>query len=138
MPVMDEVGQRDHLAKAIEMRRLALGLSASAAARTAGIDRATWSSAEKGERDTLPHNWAGIERALRWKAGSIAAILGGGEPSPAEDDDVDEEIEMVRTDPKLTEDVRERIITLILERRERDRAAGLQETRRMIDLFRRG
>lgn len=138
MPVMDEVGQRDRLAKAIEARRLALGLSASAAARTASIDRATWSSAEKGERDTLPHNWAGIERALRWKPGSIATTLNGGEPSPVEDDDVDEEIELVRSDPKLTDDMRERIIALIRERRENDKVTGMQETRRLLDLFRRG
>lgn len=50
----------------------------------------------------------------------------------------DEELELVRTDPKLDDAMRERIIALILERRERERAAALEETRRLIELFRRG
>ncbi|MEW2474654.1 helix-turn-helix domain-containing protein [Micromonospora gifhornensis] len=138
MPGMDEVGRRVRLAEMIRTRRLELGLSVSAVARTAGIDRATWASAEKGERDTQPHNWAGIERALNWRPGSIASILAGGDPTPTTDDGVDEELELVRTDPRISDEMRERIITLILERRERDKAAAIEETRRMIDLFKRG
>ncbi|MBM0277224.1 helix-turn-helix domain-containing protein [Micromonospora tarensis] len=135
---MDEAGQREHLAKAIETRRIELGLSGAAAARAAGIDRATWTSAENGTRRTAEHNYAGIERALQWKPGSIRAVLGGGEPmtlDPSASEPVDEEIELVRTDPRLTADMRERIIRLIVERRERDRAAALDDTRRLIDLF---
>lgn len=114
-------------------------MSVSKAAQAAGIDRATWSSAEKGDRATQPHNWAGIERALDWKTGSIAAILDGGEPTPADADaDVDEELELVRTDPRLNDEMRARIIRLIRERRERDKAAALEDTRRLIDLLRRG
>lgn len=141
MPGMDEAGQRERLARKIEARRIELGLSGAAAARAAGIDRATWSSAENGIRRTAEHNYAGIERALRWQPGSISAILDGGEPTPADapsSEPVDEEIELVRTDPKLTPDMRERIITLILERRKRERAAAIEDTRRMIDLFKRG
>lgn len=67
-----------------------------------------------------------------------AAGLRPGQPAPAEPTrEVDEEIELVRTDPKLTEDMKRRVIALILERRERDKAAALEETRRLIDLFRR-
>ncbi|MEU4590083.1 hypothetical protein [Micromonospora aurantiaca (nom. illeg.)] len=136
---MDEQRQRARLADMIEGRRIELGISVSKAAQAAGIDRATWSSAEKGERATQPHNWAGIERALQWKPGSVRAILDGDDPTPADTaDDVDEEIELVRTDPRLTDDMRERIIALIRERRERDKAAALEDTRRMIDLFKRG
>lgn len=138
MPGMDEQRHRARLASMIEARRMELGISGSKAAQAAGIDRATWSSAEKGERATQPHNWAGIERALAWKPGSIKAILDGGEPTPADAiGDVDEELHLVRTDPQLTDDMRQRIIALILERRERDKAAALEDTRRMIDLFRR-
>ncbi|TBL29073.1 XRE family transcriptional regulator [Verrucosispora sp. SN26_14.1] len=136
---MDEGGRRERLAQKIKKRRLEdLGLSVSAAARAAGIDRATWTSAEKGDRDTQPHNWAGIERALNWRPGSIAAILEGGHPTPATGEAADEELELVRTDPRLSDEMRERITTLILERRERDKAAAIEETRRMIDLFKRG
>lgn len=68
-----------------------------------------------------------------------AAGLRPGVEAPAEPTrEVDEEIELVRTDPKLDADMKRRIIGLILERRERDKAAALEETRRMIDLFRRG
>lgn len=138
MPSMDEQRQRERLAGMVKSRRIERGLSVSKAAQAAGIDRATWSSAEKGDRQTQPHNWAGIERALDWKAGSIAAILAGGEPIPADLlAEVDEELSLVRTDPRLTDDMRQRIVALILERRERDKATALEGTRRMIDLFRR-
>lgn len=138
MPIMDEAGQRERLAKTISARRLELGLSASAAARAAGIDRNTWSSAEKGERETQAHNWVGLERALRWRPGSVAAILDGRDPTPVDAEPVDEELELVRTDPRLTEEMKRRIISLILERRERSKAAAIEETRKLIDLFRRG
>lgn len=137
MPNMDEQDGRRRLAEIIKTRRLERGLSTSKAAQAAGIDRATWSTAESGTRRTSEHNWAGIERALGWRTGSIAEILQGGEPTLADDEPVDEEIELVRTDPKLTEDMRERIIRLIIERRERDKAAALDDTRRLIDLFKR-
>lgn len=51
--------------------------------------------------------------------------------------DVDEEIELVRTDQRLDPDMKRRIIALILERRERERSAAIEETKRLIELFRR-
>ncbi|MFC3504854.1 helix-turn-helix domain-containing protein [Micromonospora krabiensis] len=135
---MDDRGGQDQLATLVRARRIELGLSARAAAQTAGIDRNTWAYLENGTRRTAEFNYAGIERALQWAPGSIQRVLEGGEPAPLEPDTPqtpdDEELELVRTDPKLTDEMKERIITLILERRERDK----QETRRMIDLFRRG
>lgn len=107
------------------------------------MDRNTWSYLEDGSRRTAEFKYAGIERALRWEPGSVTAILAGGDPTsvgpstPAVEED-DEEIQLVRTDPRLTDDMRERIIALILERREREKAAAIEDTRRMIDLFRRG
>lgn len=136
---MDEQGQRERLAHMIRVRRLERGLSASKAAQAAGIDRATWSNAETGTRRTLEHNYAGIERALGWMPGSIEAILSGGEPAAdlSAAEDVDEELRLVRTDPQLNEEMRERIIALILERRERERSAAVEDTRRLIALFKR-
>jgi hypothetical protein len=50
---------------------------------------------------------------------------------------VDEEIELVRSDPKLDPETKVRIVTLIIERREADRRSSLAETQRLIELFRR-
>ncbi|MFI2667882.1 helix-turn-helix domain-containing protein [Micromonospora carbonacea] len=140
---MDERVGQGQLGTRVRDRRVELGLSARAASQAAGIDRNTWSYLENGTRRTAEFNYAGIERALRWAPGSIRAILGGGEPTvlpddtpPAEEDD--EELHLVRTDPQLTEDMRKRIIALILERRERDRSAAVEDTRRLIALFKRG
>lgn len=106
------------------------------------MDRNTWSYLEDGSRRTSEFKYAGIERALHWEPGSVTAILEGREPTPIQSGDaaepVDEELELVRTDPKLTPDMRKRIVALILERREREKVAAIEDTRRMIDLFRRG
>lgn len=138
---MDERGERDLLARRVRARRVELGLSVRAAAQAAEMDRNTWSYLEDGSRRTSEFKYAGIERALQWAPGSVAAILEGREPTPIQSGDagepVDEELELVRTDPKLTPDMRKRIIALILERREREKVAAIEDTRRMIDLFRR-
>lgn len=49
------------------------------------------------------------------------------------DEAVDEEIELVRSDPDLDPETKIRIVTLIVERRERERAAAIAETQRIID-----
>lgn len=64
------------------------------------------------------------------------ALRAAGAVAP-DADPADEEIELVRTDPQLDEDMKARIIAIILDRRVRDRAASLAETQRMIDLMRR-
>lgn len=75
--------RRVRLANAIEARRKELGLSLSAAARAAGgMDRGTWTAAERGTRDTEDYIYAAIERALQWLPGSAQAVLAGGQPSP--------------------------------------------------------
>lgn len=72
---------RERLGQAIEARRKTMGLSLSAAARLAGIDRATWTGSERGTRQTEAYNFAGIERALRWAPGSVERTLAGGAPT---------------------------------------------------------
>ncbi|MEV5629133.1 helix-turn-helix domain-containing protein [Micromonospora tulbaghiae] len=137
---MDERGAQELLAARVRARRMELGLSVRKAAESAEMDRNTWSYLEDGSRRTAEFKYAGIERALRWAPGSVAAILGGGEPTPADPAvavEDDEEIALVRSDPRLSDEMRERIIALILERRQRDKAAAIEDTRRMIDLFRR-
>jgi hypothetical protein len=71
---------RERLGQAIAARRKALGLSLSAAAKIAGIDRGTWTATERATRQTEEYTYAGIERALQWVTGSVERILAGGEP----------------------------------------------------------
>lgn len=49
----------------------------------------------------------------------------------------DEEIDLVMTDPRLDDDMKQRIVRLILERRAAAKAAALEETKRLIETFRR-
>lgn len=83
---------RHRLARLVRQQRLALGLSVRAAAKKAGVDRATWAGLEDGSRSTQDRHYAGIERALEWATGSIEAILASpsgrpilsaDQPSPA-------------------------------------------------------
>lgn len=68
------------LAAKIKDRRSTLRLSMQKAADLAGVHRLTWRSWENGSTPE-DYNHAGIERALRWNGGSVAAILTGGEPT---------------------------------------------------------
>ncbi|MFJ8687358.1 helix-turn-helix transcriptional regulator [Micromonospora wenchangensis] len=68
------------LGEKIKNRRTELQLSVSAAARAAGINRNTWSAVERGERETEDYTFGAIERALRWRPGSITAMLHGRAP----------------------------------------------------------
>jgi hypothetical protein len=79
--VADPDQQRARLGQLIEQRRKTLGLSLSAAARAAGINRATWVGTERVTRRTAEYNYVAIERVLGWAAGSVDAILAGSEPA---------------------------------------------------------
>lgn len=48
---------------------------------------------------------------------------------------IDEELELVRTDPKLSPEMKIRIIDLIMDRRARERDQSLADTRRMIEIW---
>jgi transcriptional regulator with XRE-family HTH domain len=75
---VDDVKER--LGQAMRSRRLYLGLSVHQAARIAGVARNTWSGAETASRQLTERNHAGVERALYWSPGSVAAILAGRDP----------------------------------------------------------
>lgn len=138
---MNEGQQRSRLAELMQARRRELRLSARAAAQLAGIDRNTWSSAEAASRRTAEYHYAGIERALQWAPGSVDAILAGGDPTELDAQPLpaagirDEEVGIVLDDPDLDNRAKKRIIEIILDRRERDRAAAVEDTRRVIALF---
>lgn len=75
---------RDRLGRTVANRRRELQLSVASAAREARISRGTWIGLEKGERETESYNYAGVERTLGWRLGSIDEILAGGDPELAE------------------------------------------------------
>lgn len=132
---------RERLARAMTDRRRELRLSIRAVAQRAGMDRATWTGAENADRDLREYHYAGVEAALDWEAGSVEQILAGHTPTPRPAGNVathaarDEEIELIANDPDLDITMKEQIIKLVLQRRERDRAAGIEDTRRVINIF---
>lgn len=132
---------RDIWATYVLIARERAGLTKSELGRRIRKDRATvgrWEDGKNrpGDADLV----ARVAEVLGLDLDEALAAAGlrpGVTPPPTPTMEVDEEIELVRTDPKLDEDMKRRIITLILERRERDKATALEETRRLIDLFRR-
>lgn len=103
--------RRDRLSRLVAARRKDLGLSVSAAARAAGINRATWSALERGERDTEEYLYSGIERAIAWAAGSIGVILAGGDPRPLTVTrepilDVEAQLRKIRDNPERSRHLR--------------------------------
>lgn len=80
---MTTTENRERLARYVHRRRVELGLSVNQAAQIAGVSKGTWQGLEKARRETGEHKYAGIERALKWKPGSILAVLKeGGVPQP--------------------------------------------------------
>lgn len=71
---------REHAGEAVRQRRLALGLSARAAAAEAGMARNTWTALEAGTQRMLIHRYVDVERVLRWAPGSVEAVLRGEDP----------------------------------------------------------
>ena len=60
-------------------------------------------------------------------------------PTPTESEaEIDEVIELVATDDKLSPRAKKQIIDLILARRDRERAAERDEVQRLIDAFKDG
>lgn len=72
------------LGLAMQARRHSLGLSMMKAANLAGLNRATWTTAERATRALRQYNYSAVERALGWSPGSVEQILSGGEPTVAD------------------------------------------------------
>jgi transposase-like protein len=120
----------------LETRLSRPGWSVARLAREAGLHRSTIFRWKSGAKTGL--NVASVRAvALAFGEDPAEALRAAGQAdSQADDEPVDEEIELVRTDPLLDEDMKNRIVNLIIERRERDREASLAETQRMIELMR--
>ncbi len=80
VPTTDEPQRR--LGNHVRERRLVLGLSTQKAADQASVSRQTWINIENGARRTNAANHAALERTLRWRPGSVAAVLNGDDPTP--------------------------------------------------------
>jgi transcriptional regulator with XRE-family HTH domain len=82
---MDTGRNAERLDEAMRQRRVQLGLSWEDIAAAADITSAHLRRIRTGQylpRDTTA---AKLERAFRWSAGSIDAVLAGGEPTPSPD-----------------------------------------------------
>lgn len=106
-------------------------------ARQVGVDPRTVSRWLAGTVDVSEESVRSVADAVHVPAMRLLVDVGyysHTELAPA--GDRDEELELVRDDPRLSSEKKVEIINFILERRERERAAALEETRRMIELMR--
>ena len=70
---------------AMNRRRIELGLSWRDVAADSGISYETLRAVSRGANTPGPLTKRGIETALRWRTGSIDAVLEGGASAPLED-----------------------------------------------------
>lgn len=121
--------------------REAARMSQSEAARQLGTDRTTvWRWENRRQKPENAEVVGEVVRVFKLDLDEALAAAGlrPGVGAPAQPtQELDEEIELVRTDHRLTENQKRRIIQMIEERREADRARSIEETKRVIDLFRR-
>ena len=124
------------------VRRLrdATGISRPELARRLSVDPATvWRWETEKQKPESPDIPQAIARLFGLDVDEVltAAGLKPENAAPTESTlELDEEIELVRTDPNLDPEMKVRIVNLIMERRARDREASLAETQRMIELMR--
>lgn len=117
--------------------RRATGMSRTEMARRLGVAHSTvWRWETGQQRPETPDAPEALARLLGLDVDEALAAAGlrqsgHGEPSPPPEP-YDPEIELVRTDDRLSPETKERIIALIRRRREQ----SLEETRRMIEILR--
>lgn len=115
-------------------------LSISEFARVVGVDRGTvhrWESGKTTPTDPeVVRRFAEVLR-LDLDEALAAAGLRPGTPAPARPTQMDPEEEYVRTHPKLSDEMKVRIIRMIRERRALEREAGMENTRRLVELVER-
>ena len=75
--------QTHSLNEAMNDRRVQLRMQWQEVAEAAGLSVAGLGAIRRGERQPTAVTKGRIEDALQWDAGSIDAVLAGGEPTPA-------------------------------------------------------
>src|SRR5438552_2082975 len=93
---------RRRLAQAVKRERTRRGLSVRAAAREAGVDRATWAGVEDESRLPQDAKAALMEPVIGMGPGSFDALLSGGEPTPV----IEREAEPVDPEDRIWEALR--------------------------------
>jgi transcriptional regulator with XRE-family HTH domain len=84
------MADHERLDHAIEARTVELGISYVELAQRAGISDVSLRNFRKGRGNLRLRNQRKLENALGWAPGSIAAILGNGEPATADEPTVEE------------------------------------------------
>lgn len=120
----------------LETRLSRPGWSVARLAREAGLHRSTIFRWKSGAKTGL--NVASVRAvAIAFGDDPAEALRAAGQAiGHAPGETVDEELELVRTDPNLDPATKVRIVNLIIERRDREREAAIAETRRLIELMR--
>lgn len=109
------------------------GWSVARLARESGIHRGTIFKWISGKGGVTVASVRSIAEALGDSPTNALRAAG----SVVDKDAPDYEVELVRSDTELSDPMKVRIIEMIFERRERERAAALADTQRLIDLMKR-
>lgn len=76
------------LAGLVNKRRVELGISKREAIRRAKVGNNTWLTLENDGRPVEDHLWSRMAAAIEWTPDSFRSVLDGGEPTPADADDI--------------------------------------------------
>ena len=101
-----------HLGSRVRQRRLELGLTQREASQAAGVSDSTWLAVESGTK-VSDRTLAGVERAMRWQAGSADDVAAGGEPTETAGPDRTIEERLAVIEAELAE-LRELVETSVL------------------------
>jgi hypothetical protein len=131
---MDDEGDYARLARFVMDRRVDLDRTQMEVAHLGGLSLDRVSAIERGEaRNLRPKTIRALERGLDWEAGSVRAILAGGEPIPVATVR-DAEAPEFRPEPGLTD----RELDLLAERIREDPVARRRFFDRLVGGLERG
>jgi transcriptional regulator with XRE-family HTH domain len=103
----------DLLAGHVTTQRAYLGYSIAQLASISGLSTSTLDNVEHGRKTSYdPATISALERALRWRHGSVERILNGLEPQPMQDPDLDA---LIAAWPKLSPGARRMLRILATE-----------------------
>lgn len=103
----------DHLAEQVVTQRAYLGYSIAQLAVISGLSTSTLDSVEHNRKSSYdPATLAVLERALRWRPGSVERVLKGFEPQPLQDPDLDA---VIAAWPRLSPGARRMLRILAVE-----------------------
>jgi len=104
------------LARLVTRQRATLGYSIAQLSATSGLSTSTLDSIEHARKTSYdPATLSVLERALRWRSGSVDRVLRGLEPLPIEDPDLEA---IIAAWPKLSRGARRMLRILATEGRE--------------------